>query len=209
MGQYSIVLRATHSKMKFVASLLVILLAVKLDAHPVAHPQLVNPAFGNFGFPGFGSGNTAGFGNGAAGPGGAKATGVATSAAQNGGTSTGTGSGAASGDQFGNFQAGGKGNGVVNGGLGGIAEVAYLSVESAHPAVLADLVDLADLADLADLVDLVDSVSPTWVAATEQVSELDPLDLVAFQPPESELHPHRMEDRPLQPELVSHHQLEA
>merc|ERR1712071_661211 len=84
-----------------------------------------------------------------------------------------------------------------------LAEVVYLSVESAHPAVLADLVGLAGL------VDLVDSVSPTWVAATEQVSELDPLDLVAFQPPESELHPHRMEDRPLQPELVSHHQLEA
>merc|ERR1712071_403946 len=62
-----------------------------------------------------------------------------------------------------------------------LAEVAYLSVESAHPVVLADL---------ADLVDLVDSVSPTWVAVTEQVSELDPLDLVAFQPPESELHPH-------------------
>jgi len=52
----------------------------------------------------------------------------------------------------------------------------------------------------------VDSVSPTWVAVTEQVSELDPLDLVAFQPPESELHPHKMEDRPLQLELVLHHQ---
>merc|ERR1712071_460155 len=75
-----------------------------------------------------------------------------------------------------------------------LAEVAYLSVESAHPAVLADLVDSVDL------------VSPTWVAVTEQVSELDPLDLVAFQPPESELHPHKMEDRPLQLELVLHHQ---